>query len=120
MSDQQQRTQWALDLFDGFVRGWTPPAAQEFAPTLAVDMVRVNDAIRAIAPKNDSKTVIGYAVFRREIDATYDIRDYPSGYRHSIVGAVFDRLMHAENVHRSQCKTHPENQYVICEIREIP
>ena len=26
MSDQQQRTQWALDLFREFIRNWTPMA----------------------------------------------------------------------------------------------
>jgi hypothetical protein len=63
---------------------------------------------------------IGYGVFRREIDADWDIRQHPSGFVHTLTSAVFDKLGHAQNAHQGASKRRPERQYVICEIREIP
>jgi hypothetical protein len=121
MSDQQQRTTWALDMFESFVQRWTPAAAHpHLAKGKASEAEVVRSAVYAIAPKDDSKAVIGYGVFQREIDADWDIRQRPSGYVHTLISAVFDKLDHAENAHQGACRRHPDNQYVICEIREVP
>jgi hypothetical protein len=120
MTDQQQRTQWALDLFAGFIRQWTPAAMHEhLTDRIPSDGENVRAAIRAIAPK-DGNPPIGWAVFQRHIDTGYDIRQHPSGYLHTLTSAFFDKPAHAENAHQGASKRHPENQYVICEIREVP
>lgn len=116
MTDQQQRTQWALDVLLGFIRKWTPEAAR---PAMASDEVTLNAAIVAIAPRDVSEP-IGYGVFRREIDADWDIRQRPSGWVHTLISAVFDKPAQAENVHASQTKKYPDQHFIICEIREIP
>lgn len=116
MSDQQQRTQWAVDRFRSFIHAWTAPASRS---ELVVDEVQVLTAIRDIAPKGDADPV-GYGVFRREIDADWDIRQRPSGWVHTLISAVFDKPAQAENVHASQTKKHPDQHFIICEIREIP
>lgn len=124
MTDQQQRTQWALDpldLFREFIRTWTPLATQS---TLTDDgysnagsMLR--EAIKAIAPKDDGKAHVGWAVFKRERDTDYD-RERPSGWVHTQVGAVFETMTQVGNVHQSCQKKDPKGHYLICEIREIP
>lgn len=117
MSDQQQRTTWALDLFVGFVKAWTPPAMQ--ASILGWDGAasKVGDAIRAIAPKDDGKTRIGWAVFSKRQDRDYD-RERPSGYVYAQESAVFENPVQADNAHKACVKRGGE--YIICEIREIP
>lgn len=117
MTDQQQRTQWALDRFRSFVNMWVAPGVTSMQEVIAA-RDRVDESIRAIAPKDNPP--IGWAVFQREIDADWDIRQRPSGFVHTLTSAVFDKLGHAENAHQGASKRHPENQYVICEIRELP
>lgn len=122
MTDQQQRTQWALDRFRQFIVDWTPAATRQqlLDTALAYSTAeQVRSAIRAIAPKGDTEPM-GYGVFQRQIDVTYNHRDHPSGYVHTLTSAVFDKPAHAENAHKGATKRHPENQYVICEIREVP
>jgi hypothetical protein len=116
MSDQQQRTQWALDLFQGFCSTWSPPGAR-----IASHEARrqVEDAIRAIAPKDDGTATVGWAVFKRENDRDYD-RERPSGWVHTQVGAVFETMTQVANVRDSCAKKDPTGHYLICEIREIP
>jgi hypothetical protein len=116
MTDQRQRTQWALDRFRSFVEKWTPPGA--WSPSSG-DRALIENAITAIAPRPDD-TPIGYGVFRREIDADWDIRQRPSGFVHTLVSAVFDKPAQAENAHQGTCKRHPDQHFIICEIREIP
>lgn len=79
----------------------------------------VVDAICAIAPKDDGKATIGWAVFRRERDTDYD-RERPSGWVHTQVGAVFETMGQVGNVLESRQKKDPTGHYLICEIREIP
>lgn len=55
MSDQQQRTQWALDMFHSFVLSWTPPSARPLLFQLGGDIPKVLDAIKAIAPTPDNQ-----------------------------------------------------------------
>jgi hypothetical protein len=93
MTDQQQRTQWALDVFASFVRMWTPPVAVE---QVHISAASVDTAILQIAPKADNEP-IGYGVFKREIDADWDIRQRPSGFVHELVSAVFDKPAHADH-----------------------
>lgn len=118
MSDQQQRTQWALDLFKGFVRTWVPLGAQALVSVDGANK-QVEDAIRAIAPKDDGTATVGWAVFKREQDRDYD-RERPSGWVHTQVGAVFETMTQVGNVRDSCAKKDPTGHYIICEIREIP
>src|SRR4051812_35852309 len=121
MTDQQQRTQWALDTFRSFATSWAPRVMMEDLTSPWHSAIEtVNRSIRAIAPKDDSKAIIGYGVFQREIDADWDIRQHPSGFVHTLISAVFDKPHFAENAHQGASKRHPERQYVICEIREVP
>lgn len=118
MTDQQQRTQWALDRFRSFTREWVASAAQELT-VHANDAATVVRAIEAIAPKDDTTAHVGWAVFKRERDADYD-RERPSGWIHTQVGAVFETMTQVSNVHASCVKKDPTGHYLICEIREIP
>jgi hypothetical protein len=116
MTDQQQRTQWALDLFHSFMLTWTPPGAHGLMKFSDADGV-VTDAIRAIAPPGHGEC-IGWAVFKREIDADWDRRQHPSGYVHTQVGVVFDKPEHAANVQIGQAKKYPDQEFVVCELRQ--
>jgi hypothetical protein len=117
MTDQQQRTEWARERFASFVEKWISPAARELA-AIADDAYAVLRAIKAIAPKDEAERHVGWAVFKREIDATYNHRDHPSGYIHTMISAVFDSI--PTNAYESQRKKHPDQEFIICEIREIP
>ncbi len=111
MTDQQQRTQWAIDIFNGFVQSWVPPAVSRGLWTKrnpVNDDERVRTAIRDIAPIPDADAHIGYAVYKQDPDLTYN-RDRPSGFIYTQV-----------NVLISQSKKYPDNHYVICEIRRVP
>lgn len=114
MSDQKQRTQWALDVFAGFVRIWTPDGALALVTEA---QATVAAAIRAISPLGHDEPV-GWAVFRRELDTTYNHRDHPSGYVHTIISAVFDKPGQADTVYQSVTRKHPAQEFVIGEIRQ--
>lgn len=118
MSDQQQRTQWAVDMLRSFVGVWVAPGARALPPVKgAVEMVENN--IRAIAPKGDDTARVGWAVFKRDHDRDYD-RERPSGYVHTLIGAVFENPAQATNAQQACYSKHPEGTYIVCEIREIP
>jgi hypothetical protein len=128
MSDQQQRTQWALDLFHSFVKSWTPPAIQATLLTPSGAARQVIDAIRAIAPQADDTRRVGWAVFARRHDTEYS-RERPSGWVHTMVSAVFEEPAQATNALAYIVKRDAENvakggergvHFVICEIQEIP
>lgn len=130
MSDQQQRTAWAVEKFRDFVKAWTPPAARRQllhdGAAMRVDLdaelrdgERVINAIKAIAPKDDGKTHVGWAVFKREHDNEY-LRERKSGLIHTMISAVFEDPAQADNACRSQRKRQPDQHFIICEIREIP
>jgi hypothetical protein len=74
---------------------------------------------RAIAPKDDGKAHVGWAVFKWEHDRDYD-RERPSGRVYAQVGAVFETMTQVGNVLTSCQKRDPKGHYLICEIREIP
>jgi hypothetical protein len=116
MSDQKQRTQWALEQFAGFVRAWTPTGA---LPQVLQARIPVENAIRAIAPQADDTRRVGWAVFKREHDTEYD-RERPSGWVHTMISAVFENPVQADNACRSRRKRYPDQTFVICEIQEIP
>ena len=126
MSDQAQRTEWALELFRGFVKAWTPPSVlnmimDERGVEGWIDSrpgEQVIAAIRAIAPEPDDSRRVGYAVFRKDFDTEYQ-RERPSGFIYTIVGDVFENLAQAQNV-LEYCKTEREGEHVICEIQQIP
>jgi hypothetical protein len=103
MSDQKQRTQWALEQFAGFVRAWTPTGA---LPQVLQARIPVENAIRAIAPQADDTRRVGWAVFKRE--------------HHTMISAVFENPVQADNACRSRRKRYPDQTFVICEIQEIP
>jgi hypothetical protein len=122
---QQQRTQWALDLFGEFVRDWVGPAARSayvataLAGTSPSPFERVADAISAIAPTPDNSRRVGWAVFKREYDTEYS-RERPSGWVHTMVSAVFEEPEQATNALAFLRAKHLTNNFVICEIQEIP
>lgn len=120
MSDQQQRTQWALDLFQNFIRSWVAPAMQgHLMDNDDNGGEKIRRAIKAIAPKDDGKAHVGWAVFKRERDTDYD-RERPSGWVHTQVGGLFETMTQVGNVLESRRKKDPKGHYLICEIREIP
>lgn len=119
MSDQQQRTQWALDLFREFIVAWTPAAMREqLLGSEKRSAHGVREAIKAIAPKDDGVATVGWAVFKREHDTDYD-RERPSGYVHTIASAVFEDIAQADNAQAYRAARN-DGEYIICEIREIP
>lgn len=122
VSDQAQRTQWALDLFREFIRNWAPMAMQSI---LTDDRdgsdnpgQKVRRAIRNIAPQADDTRRVGWAVFKREHDREYS-RERPSGWVHTMVSAVFEEPAQATNA-LAFLKSKSTDHFVICEIQEIP
>jgi hypothetical protein len=81
MIGEAERAGWALQLFDGFVAGWTPPAA---SPHLQAEADVIRRAIAAIAPPPLTR-VVGYAVFAMKSD-----RDRECGFEYIAISAVFD------------------------------
>lgn len=120
MTDQQQRTQWALDLLQSFIREWTPQAVRrEMFDRFTGPAQQIRSAIAAIAPTEDDKAHVGWAVFKQEHDREYR-REWPSGFTHTQVGVVFETDYQVANV-LAGCKTKdPKGEYFICEIRRIP
>jgi hypothetical protein len=119
MTDQVQRTAWALDQFEGFVAEWTPPAT---LPHLIdnddnpAEMVR--RAIRAIAPPAPGTRLVGYAVFGQKPD-----RERESGFEHIAISAVFDDLAQAQNAYdfaQSKGEVAGCKYFVICAVQQIP
>lgn len=85
MTDQQQRTAWALQLLEGFVDTWTPLGAQ---PHLLDELDKIRRAIHAIAPAEQT-TGLGYAVFGLRPETLERKRE--SGFETVVVSAVFDQ-----------------------------
>lgn len=115
MSDQKQRTEWALSLFGGFVETWTPTGA---GPLIVPARARVEQAIRDIAPMPDDTGRIGWAVFRREHDRDYD-RERPSGFVHTMISAVFETTTQAHNAYTSRVDRGDGHRYLVCELRAL-
>lgn len=89
MTDQAYRTVWALQLFNGFVNAFTPPAMQVHCRE-QIEAVRI--AIRAIAPAPEAK-ILGYGVYAQRPDRHRD-----NGFEHIAICALSETLAGAENV----------------------
>jgi hypothetical protein len=84
MTDQAQRTAWAVQLFEGFVNAYTPPAMQIHCRD-QIDAVR--RAIRAIGVAEPIG--LGYAVYGLKPETRERRRE--SGFETVVVSAVFDK-----------------------------
>jgi hypothetical protein len=89
MTDQAQRTAWAVQRFESFVNTFTPPALQVYCRD---DIIAVRRAIRAIAP-GQAAQVLGYGVYAQVPD-----RKRASGFEHIAICALSETLAGAENV----------------------
>ena len=89
MSDQDQRTTWAVQQFTGFVNTFTPPAMQVYCRD---EIAKVRAAIRAIAPGPEA-SVLGYGVYAQRPTIERD-----SGFEHIAICALSDTLAGAERV----------------------
>lgn len=114
MTDQTQRTVWALQQFQSFVDRWTAPAMQEF---LQDDILHVKDCIRLIAPPYENP-VVGYAVFGQRPD-----HERESGFEHVAISAVADTLGQVQNAYDyavSKGDAKGCDHFVICAVQQIP
>lgn len=100
----------AVKQFEQFARDWIGPAVTGSLFQYALDGMRAR--IRAIAPAADVRQIVGWAVFRYELDADYAMAHVP-------VSPVFDKLKWAENSRDGFANRKP-GEYVICEIRSLP
>ena len=105
----------ALRAFDEFVGAWVGPAAQRYVFVSGdTNADRVRQAIQAAAQTDDSRR-IGWGVFQRALDTTYD-RDRPSGFVYTLVSAVFEFV--PTNV-LEYCQQKKDGEFIICEITEM-
>lgn len=135
MTDQAQRTTWAVQRFESFVNAYTPPAMQVYCRD---GIANVQRAIRAIAPPMVSR-VVGYAVFAEVPD-----RERDCGFEHIAISAISETLAGAENVMAGNIKRAEKylsippqererqllggsvvrldeiDRYVICAVQQVP
>jgi hypothetical protein len=89
MTDQAQRTAWALQLLEGFIQRWVAPAMQEhLLDNDTNDGEQLRRAIRAIAPAEQVDR-LGYAVYGLKPETRERRRE--SGFEAVVVSAVFDK-----------------------------
>lgn len=95
---------------------WVGPAAQRYVFASGnTHADRVREAIKAAAQTDDSRR-IGWGVFRKALDTTYD-RDRPSGFVYTLVSAVFEFV--PTNA-LEYCRQKKDGEFIICEITETP
>jgi len=97
----------AVKQFEQFVRDWTAPALSSHLFDHAVNGMR--GAIRAIAPAADVRQIVGWAVFRYELNEKYDMAHVP-------VSPIFPKIDQARNSCREFNARKP-GDHVICEVR---
>lgn len=118
MTDQAQRTAWALQQFESFVGNWAPPVMQaQAAPNdLSNEVEHVVRAIRSIAPPQ-THPLVGYAVFGQLPDRKRD-----SGFEHIAISATFDELGQAQNAYehaKSKGVVAGCDYFVICAVQQV-
>jgi hypothetical protein len=115
MTDQAQRTEWALQQFAGFVEAWAPPAVQN-DERLVADVQHVMRTITAIAPIGDAVPVLAWVVVSQRYDAKTKSR-----FKYEVVTAVFEDIAQAQNAYESCLERRSERgvKYFICALREV-
>jgi hypothetical protein len=113
MTDQAQRTAWALEQFNSFVNSYTPPAMWVHCRD---GIEHVRRTVRAIAPAADGP-LVGYAVFAQRPD-----RKRESGFEHIAISTVFDDLASAQNAYdcaASKGVVEGCKYFTICAVQQI-
>lgn len=99
----------AVRQFEQFVRDWTPPAVREM-DSFDKSVGFVRGAIRRIAPAAEVRQIVGYAVFKMELDAKYNLVPV-------CVSPVFEKVNQVENSVKG-FRERKEGWFVVCEVRQ--